>query len=269
MERRKKMNMRSAGGLRKALAAVLISAMCVCGFTGDVMAKTTARKDATAGIWKIKGSTVTVTTSSGKRKYTLYNQRKPKSSDIVYWSAYGCVTTGLAMAASGLGSKATPWSIHSGSVKSKYSEAYALKKLRMRKQRRAMSLRLASQILSDMGIKNRRVTSFSSAQAYKDIKTHLKAGKPVLVKVKSGQHSGIKFTNAHHTLVLVGIVNDYVVFLNPSTGGVNTSRVGQIRSKINIKLSTLIHSFMYSSKSGTGGAYVTSTRSSGGYILVG
>lgn len=131
-----------------------------------------------------------------------------------------------------------------------------------------MSLRLASQILTDMGIANRRVTTFSDSSAERKIRKHLEAGKPVIIKVGSGRYKGIHFTNAHHTLVLIGIEKGYVVFINP-VGGVNKSTVGSVHRNINLKLSTLVKKFMYSSEKGTEGAYVTDYNDAGGFILAG
>ena len=264
MERVEQMRRNQRG--KKTLAVILLLVLCMTLPGTEVLA---ARKDLTHSIWKKKKSTVTVTTPAGVRKYRLYNQTKCKGSDRIYYGPYGCVTTGVSIAVSGFGIKATPWHIHQGKASSKKTERYALKQLKLKRKRQAISLRLASQILTDMGIRNKRVTSFAAAQAEKEIRAHLMKGKPVIVKVKKGQHGGVKFTNRHHTLVLVGLVNDYVVFLNPSTGGVNSSRVGKIKTKINLKLSTLVKKFMYSSRSGTEGGYVMKNSAGGGYILVG
>ena len=251
---------------KKILAAVLLLVICMMMPCTEVLA---ARRDLTHGIWKKKGSSVTVTTPAGVRKYHVYNQMRCKGPDRLYYGPYGCVTTGVSIAVSGFGIKATPWLIHQGKASNIKTERYALKQLKLKRKRQAISLRLAAQILTDMGIPNQRVTSFSAVQAEEEIRAHLLEGKPVIVKVKKGQHGGIKFTNRHHTLVLVGLVDDYVVFLNPSTGGVNSSRVGKIKTKINLKLGTLVQKFMYSSGSGTEGGYVLKNSCGGGYILVG
>ena len=250
----------------KTFTVILLLVLCMMMPGTEALA---ARKDLTHSIWKKRRSTVTVTTPAGVRKYHLYNQTRPRGKDRLYYGPYGCVTTGVSIAASGFGVKATPWLIHQGKASNKKTEKYALKQLKLKRKRQAISLRLASQILTDMGIPNRRVTSFSAPEAEEEIRTHLMEGKPVIVKVKKGQHGGVKFTNRHHTLVLVGLVDDYVVFLNPSTGGVNSSRVGKITSKINLKLGTLVQKFMYSSGSGTEGGYVLKNSTGGGYILVG
>ena len=209
---------------KKTLIVVLMMLVCLETISGEALA------DQTQSIWNKSGSTVTVATPYGSRTYHLYNQLKCKGRDKYYYRSYGCVTTGVSIAASGFGVKAEPWAIHMGKSSSKKSERYALKQLKVkRKRRQAISLRLASQILTNMGIPNRRVTSFTTAAAEEEIRAHLLQGKPVIVKVKRGQHHGVKFTNHHHTLVLVGIVGDYVAFINPITGNMNSARSGKMK----------------------------------------
>lgn len=252
----------------KKILAVMC-ALILCLTLTVPAAQTKARKDMTQGIWTRRGSTVTVKTGTRTRKYTLYNQLKCKGRDQLYYRNCGCVTTAVSIAASGFNMKAEPWIIHTGKTSSLRSESRALSQLKQKRKKKAISLRLASQILTNMKIRNKRVMSFTAASAEKEIRAHLLSGKPVIVKVRKGERGGVKFTNNHHTLVLLGITGDYVVFANPATGSLNNSRVGTVRSAINMRLSRLVRDFMFSSTKGTEGAYVTSLSNGGGYILVG
>lgn len=251
---------------KKIVATLLLFAMCMGTLGGEVQA---ARTDLTHGIWHKHGRHVTVTTPAGTRTYTIYNQLKCKGGDPHYYQRYGCVTAGVSIAASGFGVVAKPWTIRGGSASKACSERRALKQLKQSRKNYAISIRLASRILSNIGIPNKAVTSFNDAEAEAEIRQHLQAGKPVIVKVGKRQYDGVKFTKHHHTLVLIGMVDDYVVFINPVNGKINGSRVGKHKSKINLTLHTLVTKFMYSSKKGTHSAYVKRDKSGGGYILVG
>jgi len=207
---------------------------------------------------------VTITAQNGtKRRYRCYKQGA--------FITYGCIMTAVSIAASGFGAKHSPRSIHSGRSSACYSERYALQQLGTgeRFRYRAYSLKLASQILTDMGIQNKRVVRFKKSQAIKEIRAHLLQGKPVIVKVKNRRWHGIRLANQHHALVLVGIKKGRVYFINTANGILNGSTHGSKRRHISISLKQLVNHFMYSSKGNTESAYVGSWKSAGGYILVG
>ncbi len=211
---------------------------------------------------------VTVATPDGSRTYTLYGQMKTKRSKN-YFRRYGCITVGVSIAASGFGVDVNPWTIHLAKATQPYSERYAVSQLQQKFKEQAISLRLASQILTNMGIPNKAVATYAPAQAEAEIRQHLQAGKPVIVKVRKKRYAGIQFTNHHHALVLIGLNGDNVVFVNTANGRINDSRVGKVKSKIILPLHTLVTKFMFSSKGNTAKAYVRKDKAGGGYILVG
>ncbi len=247
----------------------MLLAVCVLSvFCSGSMVYAKGRTDPTASAWSRKKNSVTCVMPGGSRTYHLYNQRKYG----LYFSSKGCVTTGVSIAASGFGVNAAPKKIRKGKATDPFSERYALAAMGMKSSKvknEAISLRTASQILTDMGIPNRAVTSYSKGAAVDEIRQHLLGGKPVIVKVKQKRWKGIQFTVFHHTLVLIGIVGENVIFINPATGGVNDSRVGLVNDKINLPLKSLVNKFMYTSKKHTKRAYTKRPRDGGGYILVG
>ncbi len=249
----------------KKIAILLLFTLCMTSLSFEAQA---GRKDLTHGIWSKHGKNVTVTTSAGTRTYYAYDQLRCKGEDRRYYPSHGCVTVGVSIAASGFGVVAKPWSIHKGKATLACSESLALSQLQQKRKNTAISLRLASQILTNIGIPNKVVTAFSNTDAEAQIRKHLQEGKPVIVKVNSAKYKGVKFTTRHHTLVLIGMADDYVVFINPIKGKVNGSRVGKKRSKINLTLNELVTHFMYSSAD-TMSAYTSKASNGGGYILVG
>ena len=227
----------------RLLSALILTIVLSCSVLGTA-ALAASRKDVTQDIWKTSGKTVTVTDPSGSaRKYHCYSQN---IRGDYYYSTYGCITTAVSIAASGFGVNASPKKIHAGSASSVLSEKYALKILKAKYRKAAMSLRLASQILTDMGIPNKRVSSFSANTAIEEIRSHLKAGKPVIVKAGKKTYKGVHFTSQK----------------------INHSVLGKVNKKINLTVPELVK-FMYSSKKNTNSAYVTKTKDGGGYILVG
>ncbi len=251
---------------KKLLVSVLILIMCLGSLTVESQA---ARRDMTKGSWRKSGHSIHVLTPEGVRTYHIYNQLKPKGKNKLYFFQYGCVVTGLGIAASGFGSHVTPWMIHDSSASNPISERYALNQLQLKYEDAAISLRLSSQILTNLGITNKLVTSFSNEGAVEEIRNHLQAGKPVIVKVKNNTYRGVHFTNNHHTLVLLGMAGDYVFFLNPVTGKMNSSRTGRIKNKINLDLNTLVTQFMKCSEAEGTLGFIKRAKQSGGYILVG
>ena len=251
-------------GIRfRKLTTLFISVIMLLCLSSEAYART----DKTASAWYVKKNTVTCAMPGATRSYHIYNQKKLG----LYFRSYGCITTAVSICASGFGADVKPKSIRSGKASAAYSERYALSRMGVKPKvkNEPISLRCASQILTDMGIPNQRVTQFSNAQAEADIRAHLLEGKPVLVKVKKGRWKGIEFTVSHHALVLIGIVGDNVIFINPSSGGVNSSRAGNIHKHINITLRDLISHFMYQSFRHTESAYSKAVKRAGGYILVG
>ncbi len=247
----------------KLLILVLTLVVCVSSVSMESFAKSKYKP----GSWSKSGSFVRVTSPAGKsRRYHCYKQ---SGQNCVYLTSKGCITTAVAIAASGFGVKVTPKQIHFGSVKSKKSERYALKKMKAKYKDGAISLKLASQILTDMGIPNKKVSVFTKSNAIREIREHLKEGKPVIVKAKGTMYKGIRFTYKHHALVLIGIKGDKVTFINPWNGMINHSRVGKVHRGIKLSVPALVNHFMFSSKKNQSKAYVGNSKDGGGYILVG
>ncbi len=232
--------------------------------TARITVKTPNGKKA---VCKVKGiryiranGKLSIATPKGVKKYTIYSQHKYGP----YYTSYGCVTTAVAIVASSYGKSYTPRDIHTGSEGKKYSERYALKKMKktseLRKyyNRAALSLRTASKILSNMGIKNRAVYKFNRSKAEKEIRAHLKQGKPVIIKANTNRYNGIRLANVHHAIVLVGLDSrDQIIYVNP--GWVQNYK---------IKLSTLLRHHMPPAQGNYMTPYVLNISTAGGYILV-
>lgn len=201
---------------------------------------------------------VRITTPDGVKTYQEYKQNQYG----LYYRSFGCVTTAVAMIASGYGKNYTPRDIHEGAVTKKYSERYALKKMKASAalyNRAAMSLMTASRILKNIGISNKVVYKYKKSEAYREIKAHLLEGKPVMVKANNNTHKGIRLANAHHALVLIGLdENENIIYLDPSD-----------RSKYKIKLKTLIKYHMTPAEGKYKTPHVVGANTAGGYILVG
>lgn len=217
--------------------------------------------------YQVSGRKVQVGTSNGTRTYYTYRQNEYGT----YYAQNGCVTTAVSIAASAYGKKYTPVQIHTGNANQKYSERYALKKMKASASlygRAALSVATASQILTDMGIQNKAVYTFKANKAVKEIKEHLKSGNPVIVKTNNRMYNGVRLANGHHALVLIGIDEDgYGIFINPVKGAVNYSH--STGRTFKIKIETLVKYHMSSPVGNYKTPYVTSLNAAGGYILVG
>lgn len=233
--------------------------------TANIIAKTSNGKKAVCEVRGVNytraNGKLSIVTPEGVKKYTIYSQHKYGR----YFVSYGCVTTAVAIVASSYGKSYTPSDIHSGSEKKKYSERYALKKmketneLKKRYGKAAISLHTASEILSNMGIENRAVYSFKKGKAEKEIRAHLKQGKPVIVKVNRNTYHGIRLANVHHAIVLVGLnKKDQIIYVNP----------GYVQN-YKVTLSTLLKHHMTVPEANFMDPYVTNINNAGGYILVG
>lgn len=246
--------------------------------TARITAKTENGKKAVCKIESrqyIKSSSkLSIGTPDGAKDYKIYYQANYRTnSGGMYYRSFGCVVTAVAIIASACKDKDgeihsyTPKDIHEGSEKSKYSEKYAVKKMGNNSElsrwydRAAISLRTASTILKDIGIKNKVVYTFTKAKAKKEIRKQLKQGKPVIVKANNNMHNGIRLTNEHHALVLVGIDSkDQIIYLDPGRTWPYT-----------LKLSTLVDYYMTPASGNYKSAYMTdfaSSKSAGGYILI-
>ena len=233
--------------------------------SATIMAKTANGKKA---VCKVKGTKyvrstdkLTISTPEGIKKYTIYHQGKYG----LYYGAKGCVATALAIVASSYGKRYTPKSIHEGSAKAIYSERYAVKKMNKGKDlkkffgKKTISLRTASEILTNIGIPNRPVYSFNKKEAEKEIREHLKQGKPVIIKANTNRYHGIRLAQVHHALVLVGLDSqDRIIYVNPG-----------LVQDYKIKLSTLLQHHMTPAKGNYMAPYMTDIKTAGGYILVG
>ena len=219
--------------------------------------------------YKVSGKTVTVSGNGWTRKYKNYSQLGIGN----YYPPYGCVITAVATAASGYGKTYTPKQLHEGAASRTFSERYALKRLGASLGlygKAAISVRTASQILTDMGIANTPVYSFDADTAIVQITANLKAGRPVLIKTNNNNHSGVKIANSHHAIVLVGIDRDgYAILLEPVGGKVNYVHGGKGKS-CKMTVEDLVRYHMDpATEAGMRSAYVTSVAGAGGYILLG
>lgn len=210
--------------------------------------------------------------SGNTRKYRLYNQYfNDDHGHKSYSGGCGCVTAAVAIASSGFGKTYSPEDIHNGTSSQPYSERYALKKIGVSSSlwgKAAMSVRSASQILRDMGIKSVPKYSFDVNKAANEIKEHLKKGKPVLVKANNRTHNGIRIANGHHAIVLIGLdQNRYIKFIDPATGRINYAH-GNSTYADKMTLDTLLRYHINQPNDSTG-AYVLNGTTAGGYILVG
>ncbi len=254
----------------QSVAAVSKSGKVTAKKTGNavITAKTENGKKATCKV-KVTSDArqYTVSTKNGKMTYQMYNRMKYGG----YYANYGCVTTVVAIAASGYGKYYTPAEIHTGAADKSYSERYAVKKMGASASlygRAAISLLTASQILTDMGIENKAVCKFTASAAIKEIKAHVKEGKPVILKANNKRHNGVRIAVGHHAMVLVGIdAKGYGIFLSPDYGRVNYAHASNNYFKMSID--TFVKYHMTSASGNYKTPYVTSTGAAGGYILVG
>lgn len=209
---------------------------------------------------------VKVLTPSGKKTYKVYNQTGFGSS---YLTQRGCSHSSAAMIMSAYGLNYTPMDIHNGSVKTKCSERYALKKLKKKVAVTGQSLSVysISKILKNAGIKNHPVYQFTRKGATKEIEDNLRQGRPVLIMCHRKKVDGIKLANSYHFLVLVGIDPDGdAIVLNAAGGTVNTS---QCTGEYKLPVKTLVKNHMWSC---TGNKYKSfyfnGSENYGGYIVI-
>lgn len=217
--------------------------------------------------YKVHGGKVTVTGKGWSRTYTNYSQMTREE----FYPKYGCVVTAVATAASGYGSKYSQKAIHTGAASKKYSERYAVKRLGQSVAlygRAAIALPTASQILTDLGIRNKPVYTFNEDQAIAEITENLMAGRPVIVHANNRRHNGIRIANSHHGVVLVGIDKDgYAIMLEPVGGRVNYAHGCGKKCRLTVEDIVRYH-INQTAKSKLGAAYVTNSSAFGGYILL-
>lgn len=213
----------------------------------------------------ISGRTVKIASPVGPNGVMTYHAYAQKDYGYGYYRSYGCVTTATAIVASAYGKNYSPVDIHAGSAKQKYSERYAVTKLGRTAElkawygRAALSVRTASAILSNMGIENRAVYSYDRAEAMKEIREHLKEGKPVIIKANNNTYQGKRLANIHHAIVLVGIdPQDRVICISPNNPTYYTT----------ITLKTLMYHHVTPASGNYNRAYMLEMRTAGGYILV-
>lgn len=208
----------------------------------------------------VDGKVLTVKSAENTRKYTMYKQ----GSYGRYIAEQGCVTTAVAIVASAYGKNDSPRTVH---TKWERPAVRQLKGSTWLYERAAISLATASQILKNMGIKNKFVSSFTTESAVKEITANLEKGIPVLIKCHNKKVHGIAMANAHHAIVLTGLdKNGKVVLINPLHGKENKSKYGQT---IHLTVEQLISWFMKApGKRAEKTTYVTSLSLAGGYILM-
>lgn len=241
--------------------------------TTKITAQTSNKKKAVCTVkgvsYTVKNGTVTVATPDGTRAYHAYDQTAYTS----YYNSYGCVTAAVSIAASGFGQDFSPKKIHEGKVSEKFSERYALNKMKASSAlygKAALSVWTGSTILSDLGIKNTPVYQYTNKQAEKDITKHLKAGKPVIIKATNKVHNGIRLANGHHAIVLVGIDDKgYLTWINPKPGRVNYAHAKGYEQYCSLTLADLLKYHMEPAKGNYKTPFVTNMQAAGGYILVG
>ncbi|MGN0353547.1 MAG: C39 family peptidase [Muricoprocola sp.] len=208
----------------------------------------------------VDGKVLTVKSGENTRKYTMYKQGNYSR----YIAEQGCVTTAVAIVASSYGKNDSPRTIH---TKWERPAVRKLKGSTWLYERAAISMATASQILKDMGIKNKFVYSFTTESAVKDITANLEKGIPVIIKCHNKKVNGIAMANAHHAIVLTGLDrNGKVVLINPLHGKENKSKYGQT---IHLTVEQLVSWFMKApGKRAAKTTYVTSLSLAGGYILM-
>lgn len=208
----------------------------------------------------VDGKILTVKSAENTRKYTMYKQ----GSYGRYIAEQGCVTTAVAIVASAYGKNDSPRTVH---TKWERPAVRQLKGSTSLYERAAISLATASQILKNMGIKNKFVSSFTTESAVKEITANLEKGIPVLIKCHNKKVHGIAMANAHHAIVLTGLDrNGKVVLINPLHGKENKSKYGQT---IHLTVEQLVSWFMKApGKRAEKTTYVTSLSLAGGYILM-
>ncbi len=212
--------------------------------------------------YQFSGRTVKIGTPEGVKTYHAYAQ---KDYGYGYYRNYGCVTTATAIIASAYGFHYTPVQIHEGSVKQKYSERYAVTNmgqagaLNAYYGKAALSVRTASQILKNMGIENRPVYSYDRAKAVKQIREHLKTGKPVIIKANNNTYNGKRLANIHHAVVVIGVdAQDHAICISPNNPTYYNS----------ITLETLLYHHMTPASGNYSRPYMIEMRTAGGYILI-
>lgn len=216
--------------------------------------------------YTISGSTLKIATPDGIKTYHAYSQKTYSYVTGDYWYRHdGCVTTAISIVASGYGKTYSPVDIHAGSATKSYSERYAVTKMGKTAEMRtwygntAISVRTASAILTNMGIENRAVYSYDRAKALKEIRSHLKEGKPVIIKANSNRYNGIRIANPHHAVVIVGVdASDRAICISPGSPQYYTT----------ITLPTLLYHHMTPASGNYMSAYITDLRTAGGYILI-
>lgn len=244
--------------------------------TATITATTANGKKATCKVtcnmYRISKDKKYIKIGSASGKVTKYRLHRQYDYAPNWYANYGCVTTSLATAVSGLGKNYTPMQIHGGSASAKYSELYALKKMGASSSlygKAAISVRTASQIIKDMGITNKPRYKFNVKTAEKEIRAHLQKGKPVLFKANNNKHDGIKIAYGHHAITLIGIdADDYVTFIDPSLGEVNLAYGNHVYAN-KMKLSTLVKYHISQPTGDVNYPYVLTEYGAGGYILVG
>ena len=206
-----------------------------------------------------------IDTPEGSKIYQCYAQ-------IDYgYEAQGCVVTAVAIAASAYGKAYTPKRIQEGKRSRRYSVRYAVKKMKASAElhgKAAISVSTAAQILKDMGIQTKAVYRFKKSKAIKEIKKHVKKGKPVLIKANAQKHNGIQIANAHHAILLVGLDEEgYGIFIDPMQGKINYAHGSG--NYFRMKINTLVNYHMTQASGNYKTPYVTNVEAAGGYILIG
>ncbi len=212
--------------------------------------------------YKISGRTLAITSAEGIKTYYAYSQ---KDYGYGWCRSYGCVTTAVSVVASSYGKYYTPKEIHDAPASAAYSERYAVIKMGEASTlpgwygKAAISVRTASNILTNMGIKNKAVYSYDRAEAVEEIREHLKAGKPVIIKANNNVYNGLQLGYPHHAIVLAGIdEKDHLVCVNRGSAYLTT-----------YTLSTLLYHHMTPASGKYTAPYVGDLKTAGGYILIG
>lgn len=210
---------------------------------------------------------ITIYTNGKSKTYTVYNQKTWSESWI---RNRGCSACSVAMIESAYGMNYTPKDIHFGAKNKKYSERYALAKLRMTSKvyDRTLTFYSMSKLLSNVGIKNHVVYKYSNSKAVKEITANLKVGKPVIIICHNKTVNGNRLATYIHFLVAAGLdVNNKVIVLNPAGGHVNGS---PFTGSFKLTVDQLVKRHMFSC---TGNNYKqffykNSKKNMGGYLLV-
>lgn len=209
---------------------------------------------------------ITIYADGTSKTYKVYDQ---KEHSDVWIQERGCSACAIAMVSSAYGQSQSPMDVHYGTKDQAYSESYYLAKLGNEvkiNNDKSLTLHTITQILNNTGIKSHMVYKYEASEAIKEIKSNLKAGRPVIITCHNKTVEGNRLAGYTHILVIAGIdINGKVIILDPNGGVVNrTPHTGEF----SLTVSQLVKRHMFQCKGNGEQLYYTGKKNSGGYILI-